>query len=79
MTEKILHKLKELEEFNKKNANIILEREKMIAEIDHLIFKDNCLKAHLNSCEPEYCGFRYTGECKYLDERSKLLSIKDSF
>lgn len=77
MNDTILNKLKQLEQFNKKNASVILERKHMITEIDHLIFKDNCFKSYLNSCEPEFCGFRYTGECKYIDERSKLLSVKD--
>ena len=64
--------IKKLEDFKLTNIAALLEWEKLASEAKHTLFKSLCHKPYLNECEPEFCGFRMTGACKYPAEYSKL-------
>ena len=34
--------------------------------VNDYLFKKFCLKGYLDSCEPEYCTYRFTEQCPYL-------------
>ena len=65
-------KLMKLEEFKLRNIATLLEWEKLTADARTALFKSLCHKPYLTACEPEYCGFRITGVCKYPEELTKL-------
>lgn len=76
MSENINSLLKLVEEFQNKNATTLLEYKSLIDKTIIAIFKEACLKPHLNSCEPEFCSFRITEVCKYPEYLHKLNNIR---
>jgi len=62
-------------------ANMEVIHERILREIDRgPIFRATCFKDYLQECEPEYCSYRISGECKYpsldLARPSANVSIK---
>ena len=73
------NKLKVLQGKLEKEKNSIAEIKILFNELEEILFKKNCLKSYLKECEPFYCGFRYTNECKYLDDLSVLYRLKEQY
>jgi len=44
---------------------------KTFEELNNHLFKNYCMKGYLETCEPEYCTYRITGNCDYI----KLLGL----
>ena len=44
--------------------------------LNNYLFKKYCEKGYLQECEPEYCTYRYTNSCRYLDA---LHEIQDKY
>lgn len=36
-------------------------------QLNEYLFKHYCEKGYLTECEPEYCSYRYTNSCKYVE------------
>ncbi len=66
----IKKKTNQLVEFKKTNEDLLITWSNKIKEIKKDLFDVYCLKKYLNECEPSYCSFRITGQCKYLEELS---------
>lgn len=43
-----------------------VEIKSMIENLNDHIFKNHCMKAYLESCEPELCTFRILNNCDYI-------------
>lgn len=48
----------------------LIEIEQLLKELESTLFRNYCEKGYLDTCEPEFCSFRITNECRYV----KLLS-----
>jgi hypothetical protein len=67
--------VEKLIELKKNNLTFQKEWDELYTKAENLIFKASCLKPYLSRCEPEYCTFRYTGECQFIDRLGKLKTI----
>ncbi len=75
MKEEIEQKLIQIKFILDSNTDFWEGYKKLITETQELIFKESCLKPHLNRCEPEFCSFRILGECQYFEQLGKLNSL----
>jgi len=66
---RILEKLQSLKKAKKDTP----EFKNLTQKAYELAFKTSCVKTYLSACEPEYCSFRYTNECKYFEMREQII------
>lgn len=46
------------------------------SELNQYLFEKYCEKGYLSECEPEYCSFRFTHTCRYIEA---IQAIQEEF